>query len=432
MKKSKQQGWLALPATRSAVMFGNFFLIIMALYQLKPASRSLILDAIDAQQLPWVWVGSALILFVSIVIYEKLLDRFDRFRMVLITSMIFIVLLIIFWLFLNGSTPIAAIAFYIFVDLFGVVMVEQFWSLANSVYKTEEGKTWYGMIGTGGLVGGAVGSIAAAFLIKSTPLETKDLLLVGAGIVLFIMLLTWWLGNLKIYEDASQNPQLAESKRGWRHLIKSRYLLLIAAVMLMVQLVSPMVEFQFMLVIQDLYQERESRTQALSLFFSILSIFAIVINLIVTPIILRSFGVLAGLLIQPVSMFIATFGFMMNPSLWTASTMKISDRGLSYSINRASKELLYIPVDPSIMYQVKGWIDMFGYRTFKIFGALIIIFLTQWTNLTPDIIDLSWVIMLGCIVWIGFLFSLYKDYLAIKNNERQVFSDSRAVKNNIA
>lgn len=288
------------------------------------------------------------------------------------------------------------------------------------------------MIGTGGLVGGAVGSIAAAFLIKSTPLETKDLLLVGAGIVLFIMLLTWWLGNLKIYEDASQNPQLAESKRGWRHLIKSRYLLLIAAVMLMVQLVSPMVEFQFMLVIQDLYQERESRTQALSLFFSILSIFAIVINLIVTPIILRSFGVLAGLLIQPVSMFIATFGFMMNPSLWTASTMKISDRGLSYSINRASKELLYIPVDPSIMYQVKGWIDMFGYRTFKIFGALIIIFLTQWTNLTPDIIDLSWVIMLGCIVWIGFLFSLYKDYLAIKNNERQVFSDPKTAKNNIA
>ena len=429
MKKSKQQGWLGLPATRSAVMFGNFFLIIMALYQLKPASRSLILDAIDAQQLPWVWVGSALTLFVSIVIYEKLLDKFDRFRMVLVTSLIFIFLLIIFWFFLNGTTPIAAIAFYIFVDLFGVVLVEQFWSLANSVYKTDEGKTWYGMIGTGGLVGGAVGSIAAAFLIKSTPLETKDLLLVGAGIVLFIMLLTWWLGHQKVYEDATKNPQLAESKRGWRHLIKSRYLLLIAAVMLMVQLVSPMVEFQFMLVIQDLYQERESRTQALSLFFSILSVFAIVINLIVTPIILRSFGLLAGLLVQPVSMFVATFGFMMNPSLWTASTMKISDRGLSYSINRASKELLYIPVDPSIMYQVKGWIDMFGYRTFKIFGALIIIFLTQWTNLTPDFIDLSWVIMLGCIVWIGFLLSLYKDYRSIMNNERQVFSNPKTVTN---
>jgi AAA family ATP:ADP antiporter len=174
-------------------------------------------------------------------------------------------------------------------------------------------------------------------------------------------------------------------------------------------------------VIQDLYQEREARTEALSFFFSILSIFAIAVNLIVTPFILRSFGLLAGLMVQPVSMFVTTFGFMINPGLYTASVMKISDRGLSYSINRASKELLYIPVDPAVMYQVKGWIDMFGYRTFKIFGALIIIALTQWTNLTPDIIDLSWVIMLGCVIWIGFLISLHRDYRAIRKHGQGVF-----------
>ena len=422
MTDSKQQGWLVLPASRSAIMFGNFFLIIMALYQLKPASRSLVLDAISADQLPWVWVGSAIILFVSIVIYERLLDKFDRFRLVLATSAIFIACLVIFWLLINGSTPITAIAFYIFVDLFGVVMVEQFWSLANSVYKTNEGKSWYGLIGTGGLVGGAVGSTAAGFLIRSTPLQTKDLLLVAATIVFIILLLTWWLGRQKVYENAELNPQLSESKRGWRYLIKSRYLLLIAAVMLMVQLVSPMIEFQFMHVIQDLYQEREARTEALSFFFSILSVFAIAVNLIVTPFILRSFGLLAGLMVQPVAMFATTFGFMLNPGLWSASVMKISDRGLSYSINRASKELLYIPVDPAIMYQVKGWIDMFGYRTFKIFGALIIIALTQWTSLTPDIIDLSWVIMLGCVIWVWFLISLYRYYRAIRRNEQDVFT----------
>jgi len=423
---SKQQGLLKLPATRSAVMFGNFFLIIMALYQLKPASRSLVLDAISADQLPWVWVGSAIILFVSIVIYEHLLEKFDRFQLVLTTATVFILFLIIFWFFLNGSTPIAAIAFYIFVDLFGVVMVEQFWSLANSVYSTNDGKKWYGLVGTGGLIGGAVGSTAAAFLIKSTPLQTKDLLLVAALIVMFILLLTWWLGRQKVYEDAKLHPQLSESQRGWRHLIKSRYLVLIAAVMMMVQLVSPMIEFQFMHVIQEMYTEREARTEALSFFFSILSVFAIVVNLLVTPFILRSFGLLAGLLIQPVSMFVTTFGFMINPGLWTASVMKISDRGLSYSINRASKELLYIPVDPSVMYQVKGWIDMFGYRTFKIFGALIIIILTQWTGLTPGVIDLNWVIMLGCAVWIGFLISLYRDYCAIRRNEQEVFSTTQS------
>jgi len=117
-------------------------------------------------------------------------------------------------------------------------------------------------------------------------------------------------------------------------------------------------------------------------------------------------------------MFISTFGFMLNSGLWSASIMKISDRGLSYSINRASKELLYMPVDPEVMYQVKGWIDMFGYRTFKIFGALIIIALAQMTYI---VIDLNWIIMLGCAIWTGFLVVLYRDYLAIMQHKQSVF-----------
>ncbi len=418
-----QQIWLQKPAVRSAVMFANFFLIIMALYQLKPASRSLILDAIGADYLPYLWVGSAIVLFVSIVIYERLLDRFERFQLVLGTAAVFITILVLFWLGLNGSTPVIAIAFYIFVDLFGVVMVEQFWSLANSVYGTQEGKKWYGLVGTGGLIGGAVGSATAGLLIKSTPLQTRDLLLVGAAIVLFILLLTWWLDRQNIFENTSIQSRTSAKKRGWRYLIKSRYLMLIAAVLLMVQLVSPMIEFQFMHIVEDRYTEREARTEALSFFFSILSAFAITVNLLITPILLRRFGVLAGLLVQPVMMFFSTFGFILNPGLWSASIMKISDRGLSYSINRASKELLYIPVDPDVMYQVKSWIDMFGYRTFKIFGALIIIALAQSAEIMPVMVDLNWIVMLGCVIWVGFLVALYRDYLAIMQHQQSVFSE---------
>ncbi len=415
----KQRAWLQNPIVRSATMFANFFLIIMALYQIKPASRSLILGAIGADYLPYLWIGSAIVLFVSIVIYEHLLDRYGRFKLVLGTAAVFIAILVLFWLGLKGSSPVLAIAFYIFVDLFGVVLVEQFWSLTNSVYGTHDGKKWYGLVGTGGLIGGAVGSAAAALLIKSTPLQTRDLLLVGAAIVMVIFLLTWWLGQQKIIESTSIKSSTSAKKRGWRHLLESRYLLLIAAVLLMVQLVSPMIEFQFMHIIEDRYTEREARTEALSFFFSILSAFAITVNLVITPLLLRRFGLLAGLLVQPVMMFISTFGFILNPGLWSASIMKISDRGLSYSINRASKELLYIPIDSEVMYQVKGWIDMFGYRMFKIFGALIIVALAPWAELTSIVIDLNWIIMLGCVVWIGFLVVLYRDYLAISQHHKQ-------------
>lgn len=423
-KGGHPRSWLHAPGIRSLVMFSNFLLIIMALYQLKPASRSLVLDAISADQLPYIWIASAITLFIAILLYERLLDLFGRFQVVLGTAALFIAILVLFWAGLNGSTPVVAVSFYIFVDLFGVVLVEQFWSLANSVYDTRDGKKWYGLVGTGGLIGGAIGSGAAALLIRSTPLQTRDLLLVGAAIVALIWLLTWWLGQQKIFDDAAIKTRTASDKRGWRHLFSSRYLLLIAAVLLMVQLVSPMIEYEFMHVIEATYPEREARTEALSFFFSILSVFAITVNLVLTPILLRKLGVLAGLLTQPVAMFISTAGFVFNPGLWSASIMKISDRGLSYSINRASKELLYIPVDPDVMYQVKGWIDMFGYRLFKVSGALIIIVLTQSAELTGLAIDLSWVIMAGCLVWIWFLAMLYRDYQAISQHRKQVFGST--------
>jgi hypothetical protein len=68
------------------------------------------------------------------------------------------------------------------VDIFSVVLVEQFWSLTNTIYSTEEGKRWYGIVGSGGLVGGVVVGIAARFMLQTVGLHTPDLLLVAAAI----------------------------------------------------------------------------------------------------------------------------------------------------------------------------------------------------------------------------------------------------------
>ncbi|MEJ2344583.1 MAG: Npt1/Npt2 family nucleotide transporter [Gammaproteobacteria bacterium] len=395
---------------RSGILFANFFLIIMALYQLKPASRSLILAAHGTAILPYVWIGSAAVLLVAVSFYHRVLDRYSRLRVVLGTCLLFIVLLLGFRVWLAFPGKVASVAFYIFVDVLGVVLVEQFWSLTNSIYSTAEGKRWYGLVGTGGLVGGAVGSGAAALTIRYTPLHTPDLLLVAAAIIGVIFVLTWIMGRLDVYARAEAIAGSAPKGGNWRLLTHSRYLLLIAGALLLAQLVSPVVEYQFLRVIEHTYHDQETRTTVLSLFFSVLSAVSIAINVIITPLVLRYLGVLAGLLVQPLVLATTTYGFMSHPSLIPAATMKISDRGLSYSINRAAKELLYIPVDPVLIYQAKAWIDMFGYRIFKVAGSMLILVLTQWTTLASGRFDLSWVIIGGCLVWTGVLFALYREY----------------------
>lgn len=403
------------PLLRTTVLFVNFFLIIMALYQLKPASRSLILDAHTTAFLPYVWIGSALVLLVMVTFYHKILQRFSRLQVVYGSCFLFISLLVLFRVWLAHPGPIAPVAFYIFVDVLGVVLVEQFWSLTDTIHSTQEGKRWYGIVGTGGLVGGMVGGGAAALVIKYTKLQTPDLLLIAATIIAVIIGLTWLMARYAMYGETKSSNEVIERPKatGWRALTRSRYLILIAAILLLAQLVSPLVEYQFLHVIETTYPSREMRTEVLSLFFSIMGAVAIGVNLIITPIILRFFGVLGGLLVQPIVLASSAWAFIMQPTLFPAAIMKMSDRGLSYSINRASKELLYIPVDPTLIYEAKAWIDMFGYRIFKVAGSMLILFLTQWTSLISGTANLTMVVIAGCVVWVGVLHVLRREYQTV-------------------
>lgn len=236
-------------------------------------------------------------------------------------------------------------------------------------------------------------------------------MLVAAGIVLLILALTLTIERRGLlHRPGDSNHVTRPSPSGWRLLTNQRYLALIAAALLLSQVLAPLVEYQFLKIIEATYPEREARTAALSLFFSILSAVSIGVNLVLTPLILRGLGVLAGLLLQPLALTTSTAGFMLHPTFIPAAIMKISDRGLSYSINRAAKELLYIPIEPMLMAQAKAWIDMFGYRLFKALGSLIIIGATTLAAHGLGVVDLGWIVLGGCVLWSWVLVELHREY----------------------
>jgi AAA family ATP:ADP antiporter len=233
--------------------------------------------------------------------------------------------------------------------------------------------------------------------------------------------LTWamerW-GLLQRTGDVEPHPVVAMHAGGWRLIAGNRYLVLIAGALLLAQTLSPLIEYQFLHIIEATYPEREARTAALSLFFSVMGGVSVAVNLVLTPLILNFMGVLSGLLVQPLALALSSGGFMLHPTLYPAAIMKICDRGLSYSINRAAKELLYIPVEPMVMYQAKAWIDMFGYRLFKALGALIIIGLSQWTLSGHGVVDLGWVVLVGCGIWAWVLVTLNREYQVLTCQEQ--------------
>ena len=397
----------ALP--RALLLFGNFFLIILAYYHVKGVSRSLILDFVSASDLPYVYIGSAALLLFLLPVYQQLVRCYSRVWIVIVACAVFSSLLVAFRFLLLDPNLMVAVSFYFLVDILSVVMVEQFWSLTNASYRADQGRRWYGLIASGGLAGGMVGAQSAQRLIEYTSLSGDDMLLVAAFLIGVLLLSTAALARRGFYRETLSSPMMASQRaalRGWQLFRGDRYLLLIATLLLIAQIAEPIVEYQFMNLVQQTIPERHERDIYLNGFFSMLSAVALAINLVLTPILLSRLGVIGALMVQPLALAFTSAGFLFNPILGMASTMKIADRGLSYSINRSSRELLYVPVDPVTIYRAKAWIDMFGYRSFKIVGSGIILLLTGLLMPADSVRALSLVVIVLCLWWIATVLAL--------------------------
>lgn len=398
---------------RAAVLSVNFFLIILAYYQIKPASRSLFIEYLGADQLPYVWIGTALFLGSLIGFYHQIVARYSRFRVVMATCIISIVALIIFAYALETGEAATAAIFYIFVDIFGVILVEQFWSLTNTVFNPRDGKTWFGLVAVGGLFGGVVGGLLATFLLEKMSVSTSELLFVAAAFLALITLINILMQRAKILDELSIPRSAIVDGKSLRTLLGNQYIILMATILLLAQLAQPLVEFQFIKTVEQNFPILDERTSYLASFFAILGAVSILVNLIITPVIHRYLGVIAGLTVQPLMLGITSMIFMWSPTMTAGAIMKISDRGLSYSINRASKEQLYIPMEPVNTYQAKAWIDMLGYRLFKVLGSVIILAMTQWSLYPFSIASISWVTLCCCLVWLYAIFSISGHYRSI-------------------
>jgi ATP/ADP translocase len=214
-------------------------------------------------------------------------------------------------------------------------------------YRNRGGPQILWFIGSGGLLGGVIGGAAATAMLEFTPMKTLDLLLTCAVILIVTFLLNLAMGRMGLYREVPVKGRPVVTAGGWRALLSSRYLIPLPTLAVF-QLAQPVIEYQRKR--QRRATGTDARTQYISSFFSVLGVISIGINLLVTPFLHRYLGVMWGMVTQPLVLAMSSLAFLAQPTLMVASVMKIGDRGLSYSINRASKEQLYIPVDPVRTY----------------------------------------------------------------------------------
>ncbi len=138
-------------------------------------------------------------------------------------------------------------------------------------------------------------------------------------------------------------------------------------------------------------------TDQLAAFFGTFNMVAgaasLVLQLVLTGRVLRFFGVGVALFIVPVAMASASLGVVVFGTLAAAAALKASDQVLRYSIDKATVELLYLPLSAAETFRVKSFIDTVVYRLGDGLGGLAVLACAAWLGWNP--MRVGWVTLRG-------------------------------------
>src|SRR5262245_18566257 len=168
----------------------NIFLILMAYYVLKPVREALILGEGSAELKSYMSAGQVVLLAFIVPLYSRLVARFVRIRLINVVTVFFVSCLLLFYVLAQFHVPLA-IVFFLWIGIFNLMVIAQFWSFANDIYTKDQGERLFAIVGFGASLGAVTGSRIADRLIE--PVGIYQMMLVGAAILVAQLLLTNYL-----------------------------------------------------------------------------------------------------------------------------------------------------------------------------------------------------------------------------------------------
>jgi ATP:ADP antiporter, AAA family len=369
--------------TRVFLSFAYFFAVIMAYYLLKPARSSLFLKHWSANDMPLAYLTTAVVIFGVVWAYGRLTQRLNRYQLLLSTYGGTLGFLALFWyLFqLPSHSKAVSLAFYVWVSIFNVMLVTVFWSYTNDIFRPAEGKRYYGFIGTGGILGSIAGAFGTRFLVKWT--GTENLLWVTAGVIALV-----FVGHVLVHQETPEKEILDEhvvaetEESGFSIVRKSKYLMLISALVMTATFFSSLMDFQFNKVVESRISDKDAMTAFFGTIFGTINALSFTIQLVVTSYMQRRFGIGPALMVTPILTLLAAGAYAATTAMAAISALKIVSNSLEFSLAQATKELLYIPLGRDVKYKAKAFIDMAFFRVGDALSALFILFTTHVLNLS--------------------------------------------------
>ncbi len=412
----------------------NIFFLFVAYYIIKPVRDALILVGKGAEMKSYLAGGQVILLIFVVELYCRLASKIPRHKLIARTTFFFMSHLVIFYVLALAKVPIGTlgIIFFIWVGIFGLLVVAQFWAFANDIYTREEGKRLFPIIAFGATFGAFAGSKIAGWIVK--PLGVYQMLLLAAGILGFCVLLSFVIHEIEVkrtwekvvkvssYCKLEDFLHMQPLKKGgaFNLVLKKHYFFYIALLILIINFVNTNGEYILAKIVTQRAAEAFQSgttggldmTQWIGKFYADFNLrvnfLSMLIQLFLVSRIFKWVGIKGALFFLPI---IALGGYMFisfGASLLLVKWVKIIENSTDYSLMNTTRHALFLITSREAKYKALTAVGTFFWRFGDVFSALLIFLGTTYFAFTVESFAKFNVVMVG--IWVAFCLLVMKEY----------------------
>lgn len=351
----------------AALMTSTVFLLLLAYYLLKTAREPLILLQGGAEVKSYAAAGQAVLLLFVVRAYSELAKRVGRMKLIASVYLFFGSNWLLFAALTRAGIPIG-VAFYLWVGLFNGVAIAQFWSFANDIYSPAQGQRLFGILG----IGMSLGAVAGAAIAKPlAALGPATLMLVAACVLVLCVGLLRVIDRRSVHATGTSSAGAAPEARPigsegpWTLLLRSKYLLWMSALMIVLNCVNSTGEYLLDRTLLEAVRSGDTQGadattfigQFKADFFGWVNAIGTLLQLFVVSRVLQFAGVRRALFVLPVVAAASYCALLFQPVLALLRIAKIAENSLDYSVQNTARHALFLVSSRVEKYVGKATVD---------------------------------------------------------------------------
>lgn len=424
----------------SLILVANIFLILAAFYLVKPVREGWLavteIGDLSKLEIKAYSAFAQSILLVGILpVYARLAAKWSRHDLILRVGILFGVLLVAFWLsqpgMLLGHTPVFGVLFYLFVGIFSVTLVAQFWAFSSDVYGAERGARLFPLVAIGAALGATLGSWIGQKLVSMPSIDAFDLILfalIPLGLSLASAMVTDRRGTYgkpsTWTTDRWEEPAAPASQGPYNLILRHRYLSATAVmIMIFTWVVTSGDNILFGIVQTELAKNlaglgdnpaafnlamQESTAAFYGDLYFWINFVTLILQAFVVSRILQAGGMQALLYTTPFISLAAYAAMAFVPMLGLIKILKVAENSSTLSIHNTARQMLWLPTSKEMLYQAKPTVDTLFVRLGDGLAAMTILIGTRVFDLSNTGFVLINIFLV--LVWIGLSTYLHREH----------------------